>query len=72
MKFRREQKVYMHMLFVFFPIDVLILNRHKEIVEIKRKFKPFSFWNSKEKAKYVIELAFPAEYKVGDRLDIKV
>jgi len=53
------------MFFVFYPIDVLLLNKHKEIVEIKKNFKPFTFWTSKEKGKYVVELAFPEEYKVG-------
>jgi len=58
------------MCFVFYPIDVLILNEKKEVVEIKQKLKPFTFWNSKEKGKYVVELAFPGEYKVGDRLKL--
>src|SRR3990167_6402965 len=57
----QEKKVSLHMFFVFYPIDVLILNHKKEIVEIKPKFKPFTFWNSKEKGKYVVELAFPGE-----------
>ena len=59
------------MFFVFYPIDVLLLNRKKEIVEIRRNFKPFTFWKSKEKGKYVLELAFPEEYKLGDKLEIK-
>ena len=60
------------MFFVFYPIDVLLLNKHKEIVEIKKNFKPFTLWNSKEKGKYVVELAFPKEYKVGDKVEINV
>ncbi len=72
MAFNKEKKIFLHMFFVFYPIDVLLLNEHKEIVEIKRNFKPFTFWNSKEKGKYVVELAFPEEYKVGDRVEIKV
>ncbi|MEK6940006.1 MAG: DUF192 domain-containing protein [Nanoarchaeota archaeon] len=72
MKFDQEKKVSLHMFFVFYPIDVLVLNQQQEIVEIKKNFKPFTFWNSKEKGKYVIELAFPGEYKVGDRVEIRV
>lgn len=60
------------MFFVFYSIDVLLLNEKKEIVEIKKNFKPFTFWNSKEKGKYVVELAFPGEYQVGDRVEIKI
>ena len=69
MTFNKEIKVSLHMFFVFYPIDVLILNKNKDIVEIKRHFKPFTFWNSKEKGKYVVELAFPADYEVGDRVE---
>ena len=72
MKFDTEKKVSLHMFFVFYSIDVLVLNKKKEIVEIKRNFKPFTFWNSKEKGKYVVELAFKGEYEVGDRVEIKV
>lgn len=64
----KERKISLHMFFVFYPIDVLVLNKNKEIVEIKRKFKPFTFWNSKEKGKYVVELASLGEYSVGDKL----
>lgn len=67
----KEKKVSLHMFFVFYPIDVLLLNENKEIVEIKRNFKPFTFWNSKEKGKYVVELAFPAEYEVGDKINLE-
>lgn len=59
------------MFFVFYPIDVLLINEKKEIVEIKRDFKPFAFWNSKEKGKYVVELAVKGEYEVGDKVEIK-
>lgn len=72
MKLASEKRIALHMFFVFYSIDVLVLNQHKEIVEIKKGFKPFTFWNSQEKGKYVVELAFPGEYKVGDRLEIKV
>ncbi|MEK6809695.1 MAG: DUF192 domain-containing protein [Nanoarchaeota archaeon] len=71
MTFSQEKKICLHMFFVFYPIDVLLLNRKKEIVEIRRNFKPFTFWKSKEKGKYVLELAFPEEYKLGDKLEIK-
>ena len=71
MKFPQERKISLHMFFVFYSIDVLLLNEKKEIVEIKRNFKPFTFWNSKEKGRYVVELAFPGEYKVGERVEFK-
>ncbi|MDP3640407.1 MAG: DUF192 domain-containing protein [Nanoarchaeota archaeon] len=69
MEFPKEKRVSLHMLFVFFPIDVLLLNSKKEIVEIKRGFQPFSFWRSMKEGKYVVELAFPGEYVVREVLE---
>jgi hypothetical protein len=48
-----------HMLFVFFPIDVVYLNSEKKVVDIKLNLKPFALnYTPKKKAKYFIE--FPA------------
>lgn len=44
-----------HMLFVFFSIDLFYLNKNKEVIEIKKKVKPFFFYNPKKKAQYLIE-----------------
>ena len=44
------------MFFVFFPIDVIFLNKNKEVVELKQNFRPFSIYFPKNKAKYIIEL----------------
>ncbi len=71
MIFNKEMKVRLHNFFVFFPIGVLILNEKMEIVEIKRNFRPFTFWNSKEKGKYVVELGFKSDYESGDMLEIR-
>ena len=55
-KFNKEQKVPLHMWFVFYPIDVLFLDRDKKIIEIKENFKPFTFYSPKEDALYIVEL----------------
>jgi len=55
-EFNKEKKVSLHMLFVFFPIDVIYLNENKKVVEIKNNFKPFTFYHPKKNAKYLIEL----------------
>lgn len=55
-EFDKEQIRSLHMFFVFFPIDILFLNERKEVVDLKEKFMPFSFYTSKVKAKYVLEL----------------
>jgi len=69
MHLKKEQPISLHNFFVFYPIDILLLNKNKEIIEIKQKFKPFTFYNSKNNAKYVIELAFPSIYNIKDKLE---
>src|SRR3989338_2578265 len=56
MTFKEEKRISLHMFFVFYPIDVLLLNKNKEVVEIKQNFKPFTIYNCKEPAKFIIEL----------------
>ncbi len=73
MSFKVPQKVSLHNLFVFFPLDILIINQNHKIVEIKQKFKPFTFWSSKEPATYCLELAIinsNISYEVGDEIEI--
>ncbi len=67
----KEKKARLHNFFVFYPIDVLILDRNKKIVETKKDFKPFTFWNSKKKGKYVVELGIKGNYKINDILSFK-
>ena len=54
--FKTEKIVPLHMFFVFYPIDVLFLNKNKEVIEIKRDLRPFTFYSPKQKSKYIIEL----------------
>ena len=55
--FRREGKRFMHMLFVFFPIQIIWFNKDKEVVDFRvaYPFQPFVF--HKGRAKYVLELS---------------
>jgi hypothetical protein len=54
--FKEEKIIPLHMFFVFFPIDVLFLDKKKKVVEIKENFRPFTCCTPRAKAKYVIEL----------------
>ena len=54
--FKKEKIIPLHMLFVFYPIDILFLNKNKAVVEIKESLRPFSFYTPKKKALYIIEL----------------
>jgi uncharacterized protein len=70
--FDKEKLVPLHMYFVFFPIDVIFLNKNNKIVETKENFKPFSYYSPKCKAKFVIELKngiiAKTNTKIGDYL----
>jgi len=67
--FGKEQINPLHMFFVFFPIDVYFLDRYKEIIEVKKRFKPWAFYTPKKKAKYVIETEVgKLKVKLGDKI----
>ncbi len=54
-EFVREQRVGLHMIFVFYPIDVIFLNEKKRVVETTT-LKPFCpSYVPKKRAKYVVE-----------------
>ncbi len=64
----------LHMIFVFFPIDILWLNKHYAVVDVRRDVKPFiPFILPKKKAKYVIELCpnMTNPISLGDILDFR-
>ena len=70
MYLKKEIKANLHMFFVFYPIDVLLLDKNKKVIEIKNKFYPFTFWNSKKKGHYIIELGLKhPEVNVGNTLE---
>ena len=60
------------MLFVFYSIDVLFLDKDKGVVELKEDFRPFRFYTPKNKAKYVIELPDGIIKKTGTKLGDKI
>jgi uncharacterized membrane protein (UPF0127 family) len=73
MVFGEEQIVPLHMMFVFFPLDILFLDKSKKVVEMARDAKPFiSSILPKNKAMYVIELSSGTikskKIKLGERL----
>ncbi|HSU72612.1 MAG TPA: DUF192 domain-containing protein [Candidatus Binatia bacterium] len=68
--FEQDTSVPLHMLFVFFPIDVFYLDAKKNVIEAKKGFKPFTFYTPKNKARYVVEVPSPSDIKVGDRIEI--
>ena len=67
-----EKIVPLHMMFVFYPIDVLFLNKDKVVVDLKENFRPFAFYTPKEKSIYVVEIPQGSIKKlkaeVGDKI----
>ena len=70
--FCSEKRIGLHMWFVFYPIDVLFLDKNGKVVELKTGFMPFSAYTSKKKARYAIELPEGSIRKsrtaIGDRI----
>lgn len=63
-----------HMMFVFFPIDVFWLDKNMKVVDFKLKVKPFTFGHSpKAAAKYILETPIGElkELKPGDKLILR-
>jgi len=61
-----------HMLFVFFPIDVVYLDRNKKVVDITKNLPPFSLgYAPKKPSKFFAEMPAGKSngIKIGDRLE---
>ena len=55
--FPKDIEASLHMFFFFYPIDILWLDKHKRVVDLRKKVWPFTpLIIPKEKARYVIEL----------------
>mgnify|MGYP001571234577 CR=1 FL=1 len=72
-RFNEEKMISLHMLFVFYPIDVLFLDKNKIVVDKKENFKPFTFYKSKKKAMYAVELPNgtikKTKSEIGDKIE---
>ena len=71
--FNHERRADLHMLFVFFPIDVLFLDKDKRVVDIKKEFKPFTYYSPQAKAMYVVEVPVGVlgKTRLGDSIDFE-
>jgi len=72
-KFNEEKRISLHMFFVFYPIDVLFLDKNKIVVDKKERFTPFTFYTSKKKAMFAIELPEgtikKSKTEIGDKIN---
>ncbi|MEM4267900.1 MAG: DUF192 domain-containing protein [Candidatus Woesearchaeota archaeon] len=62
-----EREVSIHMLFVFFPIEALFLDKDKRVIA-KKWLKPFTLNFQSIPAKWVIELPYKTKTKINDIL----
>jgi len=70
MEFNKEGRWMIHMLFVFFPLDVVWLDENMRVVDVQ-KGNPFDLLLiPKKKAKYVLELNAGSGIKIKDKLKI--
>ncbi len=55
-RFKKPRRVSITMFFVFFPIDVIFLDKNNRIVELKENFRPFTNYTCKNKIYSFIEV----------------
>lgn len=55
-RFNKPRRVGITMFFVFFPIDIVFLDKNNLVVELKENLRPFRNYTSKEKISSFIEL----------------
>ncbi len=71
-EFKKEKKEIIDMLFVFYPIDLILLDKNKKVIELKQNLNPFTIYNPKNKTKYILELKKGTikdnKIKLGDKL----
>lgn len=72
--FPHERNVDIHMLFVFFPLDILWLDGKGRVVSLVRKAKPFTLFVKGKRAGYLLEVrgGVADRLRVGDNLTIKL
>ncbi len=72
--FDHELKIPIHMVFVFYRIDVLWLDKKKKVIDLKEKIAPFRpHISHKGKAQFLVELSSgdieKNKLKIGDRIE---
>ena len=69
--FNKEVFVSLHMFFVFFPIDIVYINKNKIVIKIRKKVFPFTPFISPVKCKYILELKNCKNIKIGDKVSFQ-
>lgn len=71
--FSKPRRISIHTMFVFYPIDIILLDEKSKVIEKKEDIAPYSFYRSTEAAKSMIELPSPAGKSIskGDIITFK-
>jgi len=68
--FTKEKSLSMHMLFVFYKIDIFWLDKNKRVTAVQKGCKPFTFIRARP-AQYIIEARSGLlNIKVGETVDL--
>ena len=72
LKFPKDVAISLHTYFVFFPIDIVLIDSQLRVAELLERMPPFSTYAARQKAKFVVELPSgtiaKTKTKVGDRV----
>lgn len=70
---KKSKKRPIHTFFVFFRIDIIYLDKHKRVIEIKRNIPPFAIYNPKRESRYLIEVPSKENniIEIGDEIEIE-
>ena len=66
--YSRDVNVDLHMMFVFYPIDVVFLDGEFRVLKVLKNVKPFLPYVKGCKCRYVLELKDCKGLNVGDKL----
>jgi len=66
--FKKKMKINLHTFFVFYTINIYFLDESKKIIEIKENLKPFRFYFSKKKTKYIVESPHHLKVSEGEKI----
>ncbi len=70
-EFKKEKYIALHTFFVFFPIDIIYINKNKEIIKIFKKVIPFTPFIKPIKCKYILEVKNAKNLKLKEKIKFK-
>jgi len=74
LEFSRDSPISLHTFFVFFPIDIILVDSRMRVVEMHVRMRPFTTFVARKVARLVIELPAgtiaTSRTRVGDRIEL--